>query len=512
MGDWAFQYDTLNRLTAAAPADNAPTPFAHTIGCFGYDSFGNRTLNTYVTAGDCTGANTPNAMYNANNQVTFVSQSAPISYSAPAGFTYDGAGNVKVDGNNQYAYDPEGRICAVYSSITMGYTGYLYNAGGQRVASGSLSNLSCNLGTNGFSLKKNYLLDQSGNQVTELNQTGGWVHSNVWVGAHLDATYDTLGLHFHLADPLGTRRVQANVLGQIEETCQSLPFGDALNCVLTSSLATADDATEHHFTGKERDTESGNDYFEARYYSSSMGRMMSPDPLPWIHWQSGNEDDQKRFDAYIANPQNFNMYAYVLNNPLNKTDPTGMNACGTNNDSSCKVTVTITDRSKDANGNYNDKYAGLKGNGSYNATATVSVNGKVTGTFLADTTSSGGKFATIQNGTYDGVLHNHHGDPNKPSIELMSGGSNHIPTIAPNPAQGGASFATDVLIHPAGGTNSNPLGYTGLLPNGHGVSEACQLICSVQYQQFLGATGIRPADGSAPQQHFSVILNSSANQ
>ncbi|MGA9671014.1 MAG: RHS repeat-associated core domain-containing protein [Terracidiphilus sp.] len=31
------------------------------------------------------------------------------------------------------------------------------------------------------------------------------------------------------------------------------------------------------YTGKERDTESGNDYFEARYYSSAMGRFMSPD-------------------------------------------------------------------------------------------------------------------------------------------------------------------------------------------------------------------------------------------
>jgi RHS repeat-associated protein len=33
------------------------------------------------------------------------------------------------------------------------------------------------------------------------------------------------------------------------------------------------------FTGKERDAESGNDYFEARYYASSMGRFLSPDPL-----------------------------------------------------------------------------------------------------------------------------------------------------------------------------------------------------------------------------------------
>jgi RHS repeat-associated protein len=60
-------------------------------------------------------------------------------------------------------------------------------------------------------------------------------------------------------------------------------------------------------TGKERDTESGNDYFGARYYASSMGRMMSPDPL----------------GGSILNPQSLNRYAYVLNNPLIYTDPSG---------------------------------------------------------------------------------------------------------------------------------------------------------------------------------------------
>ncbi|HUN86533.1 MAG TPA: RHS repeat-associated core domain-containing protein [Terracidiphilus sp.] len=77
-------------------------------------------------------------------------------------------------------------------------------------------------------------------------------------------------------------------------------------------------------TGKERDTESGNDYFGARYYASTMGRFMSPDPLPWIHWQRGDKDDQQKFAAYIEDPQNLNMYAYVTNNPLAHTDPTGM--------------------------------------------------------------------------------------------------------------------------------------------------------------------------------------------
>jgi len=68
-----------------------------------------------------------------------------------------------------------------------------------------------------------------------------------------------------------------------------------------------------HFTGKERDTESGNDYFGARYYASTMGRFMSPDP------HTGTL-------VHIMNPQRWNMYAYALNNPLNMTDPTGKDA------------------------------------------------------------------------------------------------------------------------------------------------------------------------------------------
>jgi RHS repeat-associated protein len=66
-------------------------------------------------------------------------------------------------------------------------------------------------------------------------------------------------------------------------------------------------------TGKERDSESGNDYFGARYYASSMGRMMSPDPA--------------NAGADPSNPQSWNMYSYALNNPLIITDPTGLDPC-----------------------------------------------------------------------------------------------------------------------------------------------------------------------------------------
>jgi len=66
--------------------------------------------------------------------------------------------------------------------------------------------------------------------------------------------------------------------------------------------------------GKERDAESGNDYFGARYYASSMGRFMSPDP-GWF------------MAVDPTNPQSLNLYAYALNNPLRFIDPSGMILC-----------------------------------------------------------------------------------------------------------------------------------------------------------------------------------------
>jgi RHS repeat-associated protein len=73
-------------------------------------------------------------------------------------------------------------------------------------------------------------------------------------------------------------------------------------------------AFAYRFTGKERDQESGNDYFGARYYASTMGRWLSPDwsakvePVPY---------------SKLDDPQTLNLYAYVTNNPLTRADADG---------------------------------------------------------------------------------------------------------------------------------------------------------------------------------------------
>jgi hypothetical protein len=74
-------------------------------------------------------------------------------------------------------------------------------------------------------------------------------------------------LHFYLNDWVGSRRVQADYASVLEQTCSGLPYGDGLNCTQSMQFP-----TEHHITGKERDSESGNDYFGARYYASVVRR------------------------------------------------------------------------------------------------------------------------------------------------------------------------------------------------------------------------------------------------
>jgi RHS repeat-associated protein len=265
------------------------------------------------------------AQYNGTVNGTNNNQMSQTNQNALQASGYDASGDVTNDGVNQYLYDAEGRICAVASMPVPGMTtmtGYLYDTDGTRVAKGAISAWSCDPGADGFTTTTDYVLGLSGEQVTEMSVSGTsstWSHTNVWAVGKLLATYDMTGkgLHFYLDDPLATRRVQTDELGVVEQTCSSLPFGDGLTC--SGSTTTP---TEHHFTGKERDTESGNDYFGARYYASSMGRFMSPDPY------SGSYD--------VTNPQSFNRYVYASNLPLSTSDSSGLD------DDPCSPVAAVT--------------------------------------------------------------------------------------------------------------------------------------------------------------------------
>ena len=192
-------------------------------------------------------------------------------------------------------------------------------------------NPSTGLPNNGFQQKSWEILGQNGEQVSETDGAGNWAHTNVYAGGRLIATYDTAGLHFQLSDWLGTRRVETDYAGNTQETCTNLPFGDgAPNCT---------SPTEQFFTGYARDTETGNDYAQARYYASGMGRFLTPDPY------DGSYD--------INNPQSFDRYAYVNANPLGFVDPSGLAGGVTGWGGVCKIGKSIDGQAFQPFGGFN---------------------------------------------------------------------------------------------------------------------------------------------------------------
>ncbi len=106
---------------------------------------------------------------------------------------------------------------------------------------------------------------------------------------------------FYHLDHLGTPRVITDVMGQPISTHKYLPFGEELNPPPSTN--------SHRFTGHERDKETGLDYMLARYYS----------PAGTMRFASVDPGD----DTQLENPQSWNKYAYVENNPLKFLDPNG---------------------------------------------------------------------------------------------------------------------------------------------------------------------------------------------
>jgi RHS repeat-associated protein len=198
---------------------------------------------------------------------------------------YDAAGNLLSDAlGNSCAWDGDERMSSC-NGIS-----YFYDAEGNRVGKG-------------------------GAVATDVIYFGGRPMGRYSNGSWTDLLYGTGVL---LAEAPGTQvstavyRLadhQGSTIGQRSSTNQPVgsiqdygPYGELFNGSNTSD--------PYKFTGKERDSESGNDYFGARYFASSMGRFISPDH-PFV-------------DQHPDDPQSWNLYAYARNNPLINIDPTGL--------------------------------------------------------------------------------------------------------------------------------------------------------------------------------------------
>jgi len=298
-GSWTYGYDAFNRLTSATASSGT---YSGATLHWTYDRYGNRL--TQSASGSNSGSVFQESYSFASHQV--------------AGFCYDSAGNLldevacaSAGSNHLYKYDAEGRLIA-----TAGMT-YEYDASGTRRSKDNSA------GTPTTS----YLHDGDGNQIAELNASRVVQHVNVYSGKHLIGTWNpaTSKVYYAYSDWLGTKRYEADNTGTYLNSWTNLPFGDN-----QTALGTGVDATEHHFTGKEHDNESGLDYFKARYYQSQTGRWLLPDwsdtpvPVPY---------------ATFSNPQSLNLYTYVGNNPVNEVDADGH----VNQGGNLKVGLQVTD-------------------------------------------------------------------------------------------------------------------------------------------------------------------------
>jgi RHS repeat-associated protein len=204
------------------------------------------------------------------------------------------------DGSHTYYYDAENRVIQVDGTSGQCSTAaacYVYNASRQRVTK------TTSAGT------VYYVSDIAGHQVAEFSSSGAWNRGEVYAGSKHLATYvgGTSGsTYLNLADWVGTERMRVNSKQSPQETCTSLPFGDMQSC-------TGTDESPMHFTGQQWDSEDNLTAFWFRTDSTTQGRWGSMDP-------SG----LAAVDP--SDPQTWNRYAYVMNNPLSFIDPTGL-AC-----------------------------------------------------------------------------------------------------------------------------------------------------------------------------------------
>ncbi|MGZ7101226.1 MAG: RHS repeat domain-containing protein [Candidatus Angelobacter sp.] len=295
-----FGYNTLGALQSYTTAPT--TPYSFTLGfaadgnitsatdsvngnwTYSYDQFNrlvgstqgtNSQTYVYDRYGNRLQQGTSTYVFDTNNRIV------------GSGVTYDALGNVTNDGVHTYAYDAESRLTKVDGSASLVYQ---YDAEGRRVHTPNYESV----------------YDLNGRATTLFNLSGVWAYGEIYAGGRHLATYSgATTTNFLHTDWLGTRRVMTNLTGAATDTCTGLPFGDGINCIGT-------EWNFNHFTDYVHDPESNLEHTLFRQYSSTQGRFLSPDPF------TGSMD--------LGNPQSMNRYPYVAGNPINFTDPLGLDS------------------------------------------------------------------------------------------------------------------------------------------------------------------------------------------
>ena len=272
--------DGVNRLTAASEGSNWNQGYV-------YDHVGNRAVtgsSSIVVSNYTPQTSGTTVPFNASNQWSGAGN--------PAG--YDGAGNMTtLQGTMTMTYDAESRMTAWAesgASVALAYDGV-----GRRVTKTS--------SVTGTTIS---VYDPAGNLAAEY---GG-------------QTPSVSGTLYLTQDHLGSTRLVTNASAGVVGCHDYLPFGEEIPAAWGSRPSCYGQTdTTVKFTGQERDAETaadgggltGFDNFWARMMAGSQGRFLSPDP------------DNAGADA--TNPQSWNMYGYVFNNPLAYVDPSGLNPC-----------------------------------------------------------------------------------------------------------------------------------------------------------------------------------------
>ena len=273
-----FTYDSLNRI-ASGESNGSQWGELFTI-----DAWGNLTNRSGLVGK--TYYEPLSASANTNNQLS--------------GFGYDAAGNLISNSPASYVYDGENRLV-----WTSGYR-YVYDGDGKRVEKCAVVSATTPCPTSGTSGTL-YWYGTNSEPQAESDLSGNVLENYIFFNGQRIARRDgsTKAVHFYFSDHLGSHAVVENATGTVcEQDIDYYPYGGQENDYCPNV------AQNYKFTGKERDSESGLDNFGKRYFGSSLGRFQTPDPL----LNSGRPE----------NPQTWNKYAYVLNNPLKLTDPTGL--------------------------------------------------------------------------------------------------------------------------------------------------------------------------------------------